>query len=84
MEEIQGETEEVFRLGKYVEGGAHPLKVKFQMQATVNKTLFRTYKLAGIEDLKNVWIRHDVNEEETLQDVQAGRYRRPQKCMGKT
>lgn len=62
--EVVEEIEEVFRLGKYEEGKARPMKIKFKSQAAATKVLERTWTLAQTERYKDVWIRKDLNEEE--------------------
>ena len=63
-DKYEEEIEEVFRLGKYVEGGARPLKIRFRSQNTVEELLWRTGRLSKEEELKNLWLRRDINEEE--------------------
>ena len=63
-DKYEDEIEEVFRLGKYVEGGARPLKIRFRSQNTVEELLWRTSKFSKEEELKNLWLRRDLNEEE--------------------
>lgn len=62
--ELDEEIEEVYRLGKYEEGRARPMKIKLRTQAAVMKVLGRTWKLAQTEEFKRVWIREDLNEDQ--------------------
>ena len=62
--EIEEEVEEVYRLGRYKEGGERPMKIKFRSQTVVNEIINRTWKLSENEKFKKVWIRRDLNEEE--------------------
>ncbi|KAG0713601.1 hypothetical protein GWK47_015867 [Chionoecetes opilio] len=66
------EIEEVYRLGKFEEGGARPMKVKFLSQITLNELMNKTCKLAGKEKFTTVWLRRDMKEEEraTREQVQ--------------
>ena len=61
---LEREIEEVFRLGKYKEGGKRPLKVRMRSQVATEGILARTGKLAEREEYKNVWIKRDMNVEE--------------------
>ena len=54
---------EVYRVGKYEEGGARHLQVKFNSQITIAEMLNRSWKLASSDDFKTVYIRKDHNEE---------------------
>ena len=58
------EIEEVFRLEKYKEGGKRPLKLRMRSKVATEEILARTRKLSEIEEYTNVWIKHDMNEEE--------------------
>ena len=62
--EIEEEIEEIHRLGKYEEGGMHPLKVKFRSQATAQDIIFKAWKLAKIYSYKKIWLRIDMTEKE--------------------
>ena len=63
-EDWVNEIEEVHRLGKYTEGGARPLKLKFRVQTTASEVISHTWRLTKVEQYKNVRIKRDVNEEE--------------------
>lgn len=56
MEEEDGriidETEEVVRLGKYVEGVKRPLKIRFRSQTAAKEGLVKTWKLARKEEYR--------------------------------
>ena len=61
---LKREIEEVYRIGRYKEGGQRPLKIKMRAQASVEEILARTGKLAGSTKYKDMWIKRDVNLEE--------------------
>ena len=61
---FEDEIEEVTRIGRYVEGGSRPLRVKFQSQAAAEEVLVRAQKLARKEEFKKVWIKRDHSAEE--------------------
>ena len=61
---FDGEIEEVYRIGRYTEGGKRPLKIKMRSQVSVEEILARTGKLADKEEFKGVWIKRDMNLEE--------------------
>ena len=62
--EIVDQVEEVHRLGRYETGKTRPLKVRFSVQSAAEHVLQRTGKLARVEEMKQVWIKRDMNEEE--------------------
>ena len=62
-DEWVNEIEEVHRLGKYKEGEARPLKVKFRAQSTAVEVISNAWKLDRVERYKKVWIKRDMNEE---------------------
>ena len=62
--EIIDQVEEVHRLGRYEPGKTRPMKVRFSVQSAAEHVLERTGKLARVEELKQVWIKRDMNEEE--------------------
>ena len=51
---LEGEVEEMHRIGKYSEGGKRPLKVKMRSQVAVEEILARSGKLVEIRDYQNV------------------------------
>ena len=63
-EEIEEQIEEVFRLGRYVKHGARPMKIRFSTQTAASTVLSKTGKLSKIGNMKHIWIRRDMNEEE--------------------
>lgn len=63
-EEITEQIEEVHRIGKYEEGRERPMRIRFMTQTAAEHVLKRTGKLAKIEEMKKIWIRRDMNEEE--------------------
>ncbi len=64
IEEIVEQIEEVYRIGKYDENGTRPMKIRFTSQTAVEHVLQRTGKLTKIEEMKEIWIKRDMNEEE--------------------
>ena len=58
------EIKEIVRIGKYSEGGQRPLKIKFRSQSTAEEIIGRSWKLAGKDAYKNIWIKKDMTEEE--------------------
>ncbi|MPC69425.1 hypothetical protein E2C01_063650 [Portunus trituberculatus] len=62
-QEFDQEVEEVIRLGRYSEGG-RPMKVKMRSQVAVEEIMVRKGKLADDVDLKEMWIKRDMNLEE--------------------
>ena len=63
-EALEGEIDEVQRIGKYTEGGKRPIRIKFKSQTAAMEVLQRTGKLKDIEQFKSVWIKKDLNEKE--------------------
>ncbi len=53
-------------MGKYIEGGERPLKVKFRAQTTAMEVILNAWKLDKIEQYRKVWIKRAMNEEERL------------------
>ena len=45
-QELEKDVEETYRIGKYIEGGKRPLKVRMRSQVTVEEILAKTGKLA--------------------------------------
>ena len=56
--------EEFFRIGKFEENKYRPLKIKFATQAMAEEVVSGSWRLAGKEDLKEVWINRDLDEGE--------------------
>ncbi len=50
-------------MGKYIERGERPLKVKFRAQTTAIEVILYVWKLDKIEQYREVWIKRDMNEE---------------------
>ena len=63
-QEIGEQIEEIYRLGKYLRNGARPLKIRFSTQTAASTVLARTGKLSKTENMKHIWIRRDMTEEE--------------------
>jgi hypothetical protein len=63
-EEFEDDIDVVGRIGKYKEGGQRPMKIKFKSQAQAEEVLARSWKLAKVEEYKNIWIKKDMSEEE--------------------
>ncbi|MPC99531.1 hypothetical protein E2C01_094951 [Portunus trituberculatus] len=63
-DEYQGEIEEVSRIGRYEEGKARPMRIKFKSQALAEEVLTGSWRLGKREDYKDIWIRRDMNAEE--------------------
>lgn len=63
----RGLIEEFHRIGKFEEGKNRPLKIKFATQAQAEEVLSSSWKLAGKEELKKIWIGRDLDEEERKQ-----------------
>ncbi len=62
--ELTGEIEEIKRLGRYVKGGQRPMKIRFRSQVAAEETLSKSWKLAKVEEYKQVWIKRDRTREE--------------------
>ncbi len=62
--ELVGEIEEVFRLGKYEEGAQQPIKIRFKSQSAAEAVVGKARKLSKTEAFKNVWVRKDRSVEE--------------------
>ena len=54
----------MFRLGKYVEGKSRPMKIRLRSQASAEEVMAGSWRLAGKDEYKRVWLRNDLNEEE--------------------
>ena len=63
-EGIVEQIEEVNRLGKYVEKGVRPMKIRFCSQVAAETVLAKSWKLAEVNGMKEIWLRRDLNEEE--------------------
>ena len=63
-QELEKDIEEVFRIGKYVEGRHRPIKIKLKSQTTVEELLARSARLASKEETKDILIKRDMNIEE--------------------
>ncbi len=63
-DETDIQIEEVYRIGKYSEGGKRPMKIRLNTQAAAEYTLRRTSLLRKIEGVKDIYIRREMNEEE--------------------
>ena len=61
---IVQQIEEVYRLGKYDSNKTRPMKIRFTTQTAAECVLERTSKLAKVDDMKDIWIRRDMNEDE--------------------
>ena len=59
--------EEFYRIGKFEEGKDRPLRIKFATQVQAEEVINGSWKLAGKEELKGIWINKDLNEEERKQ-----------------
>ena len=59
-------VEEWYRVGKYNEQKSRPLKVKFVSQTQAEEVLNGSWRLAGKEEYKAIWINKDLDEEERL------------------
>ena len=86
-QELEKDTEEVFRIGKYVEGRHRPIKIKLKSQTTVEELLARSARLASKEETKDIWIKRDMtwkrerkkNYQELRPRKQMRREQRPRK-----
>ncbi len=54
---LTGEIKEIKRLGRCAEGGQHPMKIRFRSQVAAEETLSKSWKLAKVEEYKQVWIK---------------------------
>ncbi|MPC28259.1 hypothetical protein E2C01_021458 [Portunus trituberculatus] len=61
---LSGEIEEVYRLGKY-EGKTCLLKIRIRSQAVAEEILAGSWRMGRKEVYKNVWLRRNLNEEES-------------------
>jgi len=61
---LNHEMIEFNRLGKYEDGKDRPIKLKMNTQAAADLMLFRSWKLHGHEELRRVFIRRNMSEEE--------------------
>ena len=67
---LENEIEEHRRLGKFEPGKRRPVKIKFKSQSDAEEALAGACKLARKENLKNIWIKKDLNEEERVKTNQ--------------
>ena len=56
--------EEVHRIGKYTVEGKRPMKIRLNNQVAAEYILKRTGLLRKAEDMKDIYIRREMNEEE--------------------
>ena len=49
-------VEDIFRIGKFEENKSRPVRIKFATQSMAEDILYGSWRLAGKEELKNVWI----------------------------
>ena len=63
-EQTSNMMEEIHRIGKFEKGKDRPIKVKFTTQVKAEEVLNNTWRLAGKEKFKKVWINKDMDEEE--------------------
>ena len=63
-EGIVEQIEEVYRIGKYDASKTRPMKIRFKTQTAAEHVIDRTWKLAKVVNMKNLWIRKDMSEEE--------------------
>ena len=61
---VKDEVVEYTRLGKYSEGKDRPLKLKLNSQAAAEEMLHKSWKLKECTELKKVFIRRNMSEEE--------------------
>lgn len=59
-------VEDIFRIGKFEENKNRPVRIKFATQSMAEEILYGSWRLAGKEDFKNVWINKDLDEGERL------------------
>ena len=59
-------VEDIFRIGKFEENKNRPVRIKFATQSMAEEILYGSWRLAGKEELKNVWINKDLDEGERL------------------
>ena len=67
---LEAEIEEIHRIGKYIEGGKRPIKVKMTSQMKMEEILARTGKLAEHQEYKDIWIKREMNLEERDKEKQ--------------
>lgn len=69
--DLVGEIEEVFRLGKYEEGAHRPIKIRLRSQVAAEMIVGRAWRLAKSEIYKGVWVKKDrsLEERNTLKDL---------------
>ena len=63
-EKYEDEVDEVRRLGRYVQGGARPIKIRFKSQVAAEELVCRAGRFSKSEAYKNVWLKRDLDEEE--------------------
>ena len=59
------QVEKVYRIGIYEAGKNRPMKVRFATQTAAEYVLERTGRLAKMEEMKQIWIKKDMKQEET-------------------
>ena len=64
--DMSGEVEEIMRLGTYEDGKDRPLKIKMKTQVAAEAILRDSWKLNGKDDMKMVYIRRNMTEEERV------------------
>ena len=52
-------------MGKYEGGGTRLMKVKFKFQSVVEEIINTSWKLSTYQQYREVFIRRDMNEEES-------------------
>ena len=60
-------VEEFHRLGKFEENKYRPLKIKFATQVQAEEMINGAWRLAQVEECRNVWINRDLDEDERVQ-----------------
>ena len=65
-DDIIDQIEEVTRMGKYIEKGARPMRIRFSSQYAAETVMAKKWKLARAAGMKDIWIRRAMNEEERI------------------
>ena len=60
-------VEEFHRLGKFEENKNRPIKIKFTTQVQAEEMINGAWRLAQVQECRNVWINRDLDEEERVQ-----------------
>ena len=63
-EKYEDEVEEVRRLGRFVQGGVRPIKIRFKSQIAAEELLYRAGRFSKSDQYKDVWLKRDLDEEE--------------------